>query len=193
MWLIVGLGNPGRKYDGTRHNVGFDVVEQLAQQHQLSAFKIVANAEVAKGVVSGQEVTLVKPQTFMNLSGDAIRPIVIYSKIPLEQVVVVHDELDFEPGVVRIKIGGGHGGHNGLRSLEAHLGRDFVRVRIGIGKPTGPGVDYVLGKFDSASLPLIGQARIDAVAAIEAILADGPQAAMNKVNRRSDGKIEQGK
>ena len=186
MWLLVGLGNPGRQYEGTRHNVGFDVVDHLAATHGFGRLKKwAANAEVVKGVLGSEEVVLVKPLTFMNLSGEAVGAVAGFYKVPLERLVVVHDELDFEPGVVRLKVGGGHGGHNGLRSIAAHLGAEFVRVRLGIGKPPSAqqGADYVLSRFDGASKPLIQQAVEQAASALETIVRDGVQLAMGRFNR----------
>jgi PTH1 family peptidyl-tRNA hydrolase len=135
--LIVGLGNPGREYEATRHNVGFWWVDALAQEHKLN-FKneVKFHGLTARGEVHGQEVFLLKPQTFMNLSGRAVGAMAQFYKIPPAQILVVHDELDLPPGVAKLKTGGGHGGHNGLKDIIAQLGtKDFWRLRIGIGHP----------------------------------------------------------
>ena len=184
MHVVVGLGNPGRKYEGTRHNVGFEVVELLARRHGLPALKVSKNAAVSKGKIVAEDVILARPLTYMNLSGDAIGPLLRYYKVEPEQLIVIHDELDFEPGDVRLKNGGGHGGHNGLRSTIDHVGREFVRVRIGIGKPPGSqdGSSFVLSRFDRSSRELIDQAIDDAADAVELVLEHGIKSAMNSFN-----------
>lgn len=188
MHLIVGLGNPGRQYDGTRHNIGFEVIDLLATRWKLPGPRDSHGAHVVRGAVEKHDVMLVKPQTFMNLSGDAVGALVRFYKADPREVIVVHDELDFSPGEVRLKAGGGHGGHNGLRSLAAHIGSDFARVRIGIGKPPPQGIrgaDYVLGKFSKAERALMDDAAIVAMDAVESILSTGIAAAMNRFNQRS--------
>jgi PTH1 family peptidyl-tRNA hydrolase len=135
--LIVGLGNPGREYEGTRHNAGFWWVNEFAHAHQI-AFKAESKFHglVARSVLHGHELHLLKPQTFMNVSGRAVGALVQFYKIEPAQILVVHDELDLPPGSAKLKLGGGHGGHNGLKDIIAHLGsRDFWRLRIGIGHP----------------------------------------------------------
>jgi PTH1 family peptidyl-tRNA hydrolase len=186
MHLIVGLGNPGREYENTRHNVGFEVLDELAAGGGFGSWRSQANARVAKGAIGPDEVLLVKPMTFMNLSGDAVGNLLRYYKVGPETLVVVHDELDFGPGVVRVKIGGGHGGHNGLRSIIAHVGREFTRVRLGVGKPPSreAGADHVLSGFDKRERHLVDEAVALAVKAVKTILEKGAQAAMNEVNRR---------
>jgi PTH1 family peptidyl-tRNA hydrolase len=186
MEFVVGLGNPGRKYEGTRHNVGYAVVDRLAERHRFPGDKEFRGALVSRGRIGGQEVMLVKPTTYMNLSGDAVGAIVRYYKQEDAQIIVAHDELDFEPGKVRVKRGGGHGGHNGLRSLMSHLGREFVRIRVGIGKPEHgmDGADWVLSRFDAATKNTIEDAIEAASQAVELVLRDGVQRAMNVYNRR---------
>jgi PTH1 family peptidyl-tRNA hydrolase len=186
MHLVVGLGNPGREYEKTRHNVGFEVIDELARAGSFGGFKTQANARVAKGTIGGNETLLVKPMTFMNLSGDAVGSLLRFYKLGPEALVVVHDELDFEPGVVRVKIGGGHGGHNGLKSIIAHVSRDFTRVRVGVGKPPSRevGADHVLSGFDKKERALVDEAVALAVKAVETILSEGIPAAMNEFNRR---------
>jgi PTH1 family peptidyl-tRNA hydrolase len=185
MFLVVGLGNPGREYEATRHNVGFAVVD-LLQESGFTPWKSAENALVAKGKLAGADVLLVKPQTFMNLSGDAVGSLLRYYKVPVEQLVVVYDELDFEPGRVQAKLGGGHGGHNGIRSILGHVGREFVRVRVGIGKPPSKesGADYVLSRFDKREQILIEAALRDAALAVAKVIEKGAVAAMNEINRR---------
>jgi peptidyl-tRNA hydrolase, PTH1 family len=187
--LVVGLGNPGKDYAGTRHNVGFEVVELLARRHGGSLKGGRENSLVAEVRIDGHRVTLAQPLTYMNLSGDAVGPLVRRHGIEdPERLVVVHDELDLPLGRVRVKVGGGLAGHNGLRSIKAHLHTtDFVRVRIGVGKPPSKeqGADHVLkrvGKGERTELDIAVQEAADAV---ELILAEGPQAAMNAVNART--------
>ena len=186
--LVVGLGNPGNEYDGTRHNVGFAVVDLLEARHggRLKAGK--ERALVDEVRIGDRRVALAKPSTFMNLSGESVAPLVRRFGIddPLS-LVIVHDELDLPFGTVRVKIGGGLAGHNGLRSIKSHLHDDgFVRLRVGVGKPSSKdqGADHVLrrlGKADRAALDL---AVVDAADAVELIVAEGPDAAMNRVNAR---------
>ncbi|HEX8260383.1 MAG TPA: aminoacyl-tRNA hydrolase [Rubrobacteraceae bacterium] len=174
--VVVGLGNPGRSYERTRHNVGFLVVDELARRHGGSwrSKKKAEAAPIGFGLKNG---TLLKPTTYMNNSGTAL------AGYKPDQLVVVHDDLDLPEGDVRVKVGGGAGGHNGLRSTIQHLGNDFVRVRIGIGRPP-PGMtvtDYVLGRMDSE----IKEAVPQAADAVEAVIESGPEAAMNRFNTRS--------
>lgn len=190
MYLLVGLGNPGKKYERTRHNIGFLVADALAETHRLSDFKEKFSGVWTKGDISKSEVAVLKPQTFMNLSGDSVQPAQTFLKVDPAHVVVIHDELDVPFGEVRVKMGGGHGGHNGLRSIIERFGHsDFVRVRVGIGRPPptwrGDVADFVLQKFEgveAAEVPnLIRKAR----SAVEAIVQNGVQAAMTTVNQKA--------
>jgi PTH1 family peptidyl-tRNA hydrolase len=135
MKLIAGLGNPGRKYAGHRHNVGFMAVEEIARRHGFSPWRRGFSGEVAEGRLGGEKVLLLKPLTFMNESGRAVGEVVRFHRLSPQDVIVIHDELDLAPGRIRLKTGGGHAGHNGLRSIIAHIGPDFHRLRIGIGHP----------------------------------------------------------
>lgn len=189
--LVVGLGNPGREYEGTRHNVGFEVVEELARRHDGRLKRGRGRAAVAEVRVDGRRVTLACPETYMNLSGEAVAPLVRRHGIEdLHRLVVVHDEMDLPVGALRVKVGGGLAGHNGLRSIKAHLkDDDFVRVRIGVGKPVSKerGADHVLkrvGKAERTELDVVVQEAADAV---EVILVDGPDAAMGRFNGRAPG------
>lgn len=172
--VVVGLGNPGRSYSRTRHNIGFLVADELADRHGRGTWRKKKKSEIASVSLGATEVELMKPTTYMNNSGAAL------SGRKAEKVIVVHDDLDLDPGVVRVKIGGGAGGHNGLKSLIQHVGPDFVRVRVGIGRPPeGVGVTpYVLGKMESS----IAEAAPTAADAVEEILESGPEAAMNRFN-----------
>ncbi len=149
-FLIVGLGNPGRKYQYHRHNIGFKVVEALAEAAGIPIRRKRCNAEIGEGRFGGTSVILAKPQTFMNKSGDAVACLCSRRKAGRQGVIIIHDDLDLEPGRIKIKDGGGHGGHNGLRSIIERFGSgDFVRIRIGIGRPEGglDPADYVLSNF----------------------------------------------
>lgn len=149
MKLFVGLGNPGAKYARNRHNIGFMAVEAIAAAHGFGPWRAKFRGQVAEGRLGGEKVLLLKPETYMNLSGDSARAAVQFYKLGPEDVVVFHDELDLDPGRVRVKAGGGTAGHNGLRSLAAHLGPDFIRVRLGIGHPGDKRLvtNHVLGDF----------------------------------------------
>jgi len=173
--VVVGLGNPGRSYARTRHNAGYLTVDELARRHD-GSWRKRKRAEAAPVSVGPADATLLKPTTFMNNSGSAV------SDYGLGDLIVVHDDLDLEAGTVRVKVGGGAGGHNGLRSIIGRLGNDFVRVRIGIGRPPpGLGVtDYVLSRMDST----VREAIPTAADAVEFLLEHGTEAAMNRFNVR---------
>lgn len=163
MKLIVGLGNPGRKYSKTRHNIGFMVVDELLARHGWKLDKNKFNGDYAMEILGGEKIILVQPQTFMNLSGNAVRPLMDYYDVELEDVLVIYDDLDLPTGKIRLRAQGGHGGHNGMRSLIDHLGsKAFNRIRFGVGRPTNamPIVDYVLNNFSKAEQETI-QASID--------------------------------
>lgn len=152
MRVLAGLGNPGRKYAGTRHNIGFLAVERIAEQYGLGPWRARFQSEVAEGRIGSDKVLLVKPQTYMNESGRALAEIARFYKLSSSDFTVFHDELDLAPGRVRVKTGGGHAGHNGLRSIHAQLGSDVVRVRLGIGHPGDKAkvTSYVLHDFAKA-------------------------------------------
>ena len=175
--VVVGLGNPGRSYERTRHNAGYLVVDELARRHG-GSWRRKKKAEAADVSVGPKNVTLLKPTTFMNLTGSAL------AGQRAENLILVHDDLDLDPGTVRVKVGGGAGGHNGLRSTIQNVGPDFVRVRIGIGRPPEGArmsvTDFVLGRMDSA----VKEALPRAADAVESVLEEGPEAAMNRFNVR---------
>jgi peptidyl-tRNA hydrolase, PTH1 family len=135
MWLFVGLGNPGAKYAGNRHNIGFMAVDRIAADHGFGPWKKAFKGLVADGRLGTERVLLLKPETFMNLSGESVQAAMAFHKVTPAQIVVFHDELDLAPGKMRVKQGGGHAGHNGLRSIHAHIGETYGRVRLGIGHP----------------------------------------------------------
>ncbi|MGF7015765.1 aminoacyl-tRNA hydrolase [Ornithinibacillus bavariensis] len=150
MKCIVGLGNPGVKYESTRHNIGFMVIDELVTRNNSQLNKDKFKGKYAIETINGEKILLLKPQTYMNLSGESLRPLMDYFNIDLEDVLIIYDDLDLPPGKIRLRQKGGHGGHNGIRSIIDHLGtKDFKRIRIGIGRPTNsqPVVDYVLGTF----------------------------------------------
>ena len=184
MHLVVGLGNPGRQYQGNRHNVGFRAVDELAGG---APWRGKWGAELAEVELSGEKVLLCKPMQFMNVSGQPVASVAGFWKIPAEQVVVIHDELDVAFGRVKINKGGGAGGHNGVRSLIDCLGTpDFVRVRVGIGRPppNWEGADYVLADFSRAEQPELPGMISAAAAAAKEIVTRGLTAAMNRYNVR---------
>lgn len=187
MHLIVGLGNPGSRYARNRHNIGFMAVDAIARRHGFSAFRNRFKGEVAEGSLAGERRLLLKPQTFMNVSGESVALAARFFKLAPEDIVVIHDEIDLRPGKLRVKRGGGTAGHNGLRSIDALIGPDFWRVRIGIGHP---GVKelvqpYVLQNFPGDELADWVEPLIDAVAETAALLVSGaPDAFMSEVARR---------
>ncbi len=151
MKLLVGLGNPGNQYVGNRHNIGFMAVDAIASAHGISGWKSKHAGLIAEGSVGGERVLLLKPQTYMNKSGDSVQQVTRFFKIPVSDVIVFYDELDLAPGKVRVKVGGGNGGHNGLRSIDPQIGLDYKRVRLGIGHPGKEFVTpHVLGDFAKA-------------------------------------------
>lgn len=193
MFLVVGLGNPGKKYAGNRHNVGFLVVDHLVRTHALPDLKEKFSAVWAKGEISagGQRlpVAVLKPQTFMNLSGDSVQPAAAFLKVEPAQIIVIHDELDLAWRDIRLKVGGGHAGHNGLRSIIQRMGTpEFVRVRVGVGRPPpgfkGDVADYVLQDFDGMEKAELGDVIDQAANAVERVLTDGLTAAMNAINTK---------
>ncbi len=187
MKIIVGLGNPGRKYDRTRHNAGFQAVDELAKKLHLDIIQEKHHALLAKTRIDSIEAVLVKPQTYMNDSGRAVGAVLRDTYAAISDLIVIHDELDLSLGSVRVKLGGGHGGHNGLRSIIEHLGSsDFIRVRIGINRPA-PGMDpadYVLRPFSAEERDSAAEAVEKAAEAARVVVVEGPRRAMNVFNQR---------
>lgn len=183
--LIVGLGNPGSEYAQTRHNAGFWYVQQLADQYRISLKNDPRFFGISgRGTIEGQEVRLLLPSTFMNRSGQSVAPFVKFFQIPVQQILIAHDELDMPAGTIRLKTGGGHGGHNGLRDIVPHIGADFHRLRIGIGHPgsrekvTG----HVLGKAPPAEQNLLDQAIEQALQQTHLLVNGDVAKAMNQLN-----------
>lgn len=184
-WLIVGLGNPGARYDGTRHNVGFQVLDSLASRLGVSLNKAQDKALQARGTIAGQQLILAKPITFMNLSGEAVSKLLQYYKIPSQQLLVIYDDLDLPTGKVRLRAKGGHGGHNGMRSILQHMkgSQDFPRLKIGIGRPAGqlPVASFVLQGFNKSDATEVDIAVQECCDIIQSIMAVGLEKALSGV------------
>jgi PTH1 family peptidyl-tRNA hydrolase len=182
--LIVGLGNPGRGYAFNRHNLGFMAVDKLALRHSIDLRRVQSKAIVGSGRLADRPVILAKPQTYMNLSGESVSALARFYKVPPDAVLVVYDELDIPFGTIRLREKGGPGGHNGMRSIIQHLGNDFPRLRLGIGRPPGrmDPAAFVLQDFGRDELPLVSEMLTTAVEAIEAFVRDGIQLAMSRYN-----------
>ena len=186
MYIIAGLGNPGNRYEHTRHNAGFEVIDILADRMGICVDEKKHKALCGRGALEGQKVILIKPQTFMNLSGESIRELLGYYKADVSsQLIVISDDISLEPGQLRIRKKGSAGGHNGLKNIIANLGHDgFIRVKLGVGeKPRGWDlVDYVLGRFSPKDRQAVDEAIDLAADAVRMIIAEGPDAAMNRYN-----------
>lgn len=194
MYIIAGLGNPGREYENTRHNTGFMVIDEAAGKYNISVTEKKHKALIGKGFIGGQKVILVKPQTYMNLSGESIREVIDYYKIDEKaELIVVSDDISLEAGAIRIRKRGSAGGHNGLKNIILHLGHDeFQRIRMGVGEKTHEYelIDYVLGRFDEEDSKLMAASVKEAVDAIEVMITDGPDAAMNRFNKRKPAELK---
>jgi PTH1 family peptidyl-tRNA hydrolase len=187
MWLVVGLGNPGPEYAGNRHNIGFEVVAELATRAKAPSMREKFGAELAEATLRNERVLLCKPMEFMNVSGQAVSRVAKFWKIAPDATIVVHDDLDLPFGRLKLGAGGGHGGNNGVRSLLAELGSpDFLRVRFGVGRPAsgGDAANYVLADFSRAEQKELPDLRIEAANAVEEIIANGLPAAMNRFNKK---------
>ncbi|MDE7021844.1 MAG: aminoacyl-tRNA hydrolase [Lachnospiraceae bacterium] len=191
MYVIAGLGNPGAKYENTRHNIGFMAVDAIAAKNHISVQEKKHKALLGKGMLGSEKVLLVKPQTFMNLSGESIREIIDYYKIEEKtELIVISDDISLAPGALRIRKKGSAGGHNGLKNIILHLGHDeFQRIRLGVGeKPAGYDlVDYVLGHFNEDDRALIAKSVEQAAQAAEVMITEGADKAMNLFNKKGTG------
>ncbi len=167
MFLVVGLGNPGSGYAANRHNIGFMAADELVRRYSFGPWRKKFQGQISEGELNGQKVLVLKPETFMNLSGQSVGEVLRFYKIPVENVIVLHDELDLPPGKLRVKRGGGHGGHNGLKSIDAHCGKEYRRIRLGIGHPGDKSRvhGHVLGDFSKAEQDGWLMTLLDAVAA----------------------------
>ena len=190
MYLIVGLGNPGRQYEATRHNMGFDTIDELVEKHRIPQAGVKFNAMYGRGIIGGERVILMKPLSYMNLSGGPVRQMADYFKIdPETELIVIYDDIDLDPGQLRIRKQGSAGGHNGMKDLIRQLGtQKFLRVKVGVGaKPNGWDLaDYVLGRFSASERKLVDEAIGCAADAVEMILSQGADAAMNEYNRKRE-------
>lgn len=186
MWLIVGLGNPGPQYKFNRHNIGFMAVDSFAGSDKLKSFRSEFSAEFLKLKSKDEDILLLKPQSYMNLSGDSVQQAVSFFKVPLDRIVVVHDELDQPFGKIKVQKARGHGGHNGVRDITAKLGtNDYIRLRLGIGRPTisNMGVaDFVLQNFAKDEVATLEDLLIQSTLALETIIIEGYAKAANKYN-----------
>jgi PTH1 family peptidyl-tRNA hydrolase len=185
--LIAGLGNPGREYHWTRHNLGFLLLDELAREHRIPLDRRGLKSVYGRGRMARGEVILAKPQTYMNLSGEAVQRLLHFFKIPTQELIVLHDDLDLPWGKIRIRIGGSSGGHRGILSIQESLGSEgFVRLKIGIGRPPIPGrdpSDYVLDPLPEEKKEELAAILKRAAEAVETILARGPQEAMSRFHR----------
>lgn len=189
MFVIAGLGNPGQQYEGTRHNIGFEIVDALARKHGIKIKDLKHKGIMGKGSIYGHKVFLVKPLTFMNLSGECLARVIDYYKVDEKaELIVIADDVSLAPGQLRMRSRGSDGGHNGLKDIIKHFGHDeFIRMKIGVGdKPAGYDLaGYVLGHFDAIEKKLMQECMGNAIAAVECILEDGIAPAMNRYNRKS--------
>ena len=194
MYLIVGLGNPGKQYDMTRHNIGFHTIDYIADKYGAKLTKLKFKAVYGEATISGEKVYLVKPQTYMNLSGDSVGEMAQFYKIPPENIIVINDDISLDVGRIRVRPKGSAGGHNGIKSIIAHLGtQEFPRVKVGVGEKPAMGVgapkhedydlaDFVLGRFTKEEIPVMEDAIVKAEKAVAEIIKNGVQSAMNKYN-----------
>ena len=189
MFLIVGLGNPGREYENTRHNIGFAAIDIIAEKYNIDVNRTKFKGEYGEGFINGNKVILLKPYTFMNLSGESVREAIDFYKLTEEEVLIIYDDISLEVGRLRIREKGSAGGHNGIKSIINHIGTDvFTRIKIGVGAPKGDLVNHVLGKFSKEEVNILKQT-LDVVAkATEYIIANGAKDAMNKFNGFSPNK-----
>lgn len=187
MYIIIGLGNPEKGYSNTRHNMGFDTINKLSEKYDISVTKTKFQGIYGKGIIEGQQAILLKPQTYMNLSGRCIEQFVKFYNIPLENVIVIYDDMDLEPGAVKVRKKGGPGNHNGMKSVVEHLRtEEFSRIRIGIGKPEykEQTISYVIGKIAEQDKEILMQGVEKARQAAIEIIKSGIDNAMNKINKR---------
>ena len=191
MFLIVGLGNPDKRYEKTRHNVGFDTIDVLAEKYGIRFTDKKHKALCGTGVIEGTKVLLAKPQTYMNLSGESVRELIDYYKADeTQELIVIYDDISLPPGQLRIRKKGSAGGHNGIKNIIAHLGHDtFMRIKVGVGeKPQGYDLAaYVLGHFDKKDREVMQQAFADAADAVVMMMNDSADAAMNHFNGKKQG------
>ena len=185
MYIIVGLGNPEPEYSNTRHNMGFDVINKLACKHEISLNRTKFNAIYGTGIIEGEKVILIKPQTYMNNSGEAVKEFVNFYKEPLDNIIVIYDDMDTDIGSIRVRAKGGPGSHNGMKSIVNNLNsEDFPRIRVGIGRPKDEfdRIDYVIGKIDDEEFVNLQNGQDLAVKAVEYWIKNGIDNTMNVYN-----------
>lgn len=187
-YLVAGLGNPGKKYEATRHNVGFGVAMELANRFGYPRSQQKFKGQFTDGRIGQSRVGLLCPETFMNLSGESVQPALAFFKLSSEQLIVVHDDLDLPLGTVKVKLGGGHGGHNGLRDISKRIGQEYIRIRLGIGRPAHKSAvsSYVLSQFSKADQQAVQWMLEDGAAAIEMLVDQGLNAAQEKFNQKKN-------
>lgn len=183
MFLIVGLGNPGKEYDGTRHNIGFETIDYLSKKYNIDVNRTKFKGTFGEGFINNKKVVLLKPSTYMNLSGESIREAINFYKLENEEVLVIYDDISLEVGKIRIREKGSAGGHNGIKSIIANMSTDvFPRIKIGVGQPKGDLVSHVLGKFSQEEINDLNEVIEVSSEAVEIIVKDGTKEAMNKLN-----------
>lgn len=189
-WIIAGLGNPGPKFEGTRHNIGFNALDYAAQQWGIEVRKAKFDGLYGTGKLNGHKVLLLKPQTFMNLSGQSVQKAAAFYKVPVQNVLVLFDDVSLEPGIIRIRLDGSAGGHNGLKSIIAHMGQQFARIKIGVGQKPRPEydlADWVLGRFTQDERQKIYNRFDDIAAAAQLIVCGDTADAMSRYNGEGGG------
>jgi PTH1 family peptidyl-tRNA hydrolase len=183
MFLVVGLGNPGREYEDTRHNIGFKVVDNIAKEYNIEINRQKFKGIYGEGFINGEKVMLLKPTTYMNLSGESVREVVEFYNLENDEILVIYDDISLEVGKLRIREKGSAGGHNGIKSIIGHLGSDvFSRIKVGVGQPNGNLVKHVLGKFSKEEIIILDETIEVATKATEEIIKNDTKAAMNQFN-----------
>lgn len=183
MFLIVGLGNPGKEYDNTRHNIGFAAIDAIAKKYNIDVNRIKFKGVYGETFIGGEKVILLKPTTYMNLSGESIREVIDFYKLTSEDILVIYDDISLEVGRIRIREKGSAGGHNGIKSIISHLGTDkFSRIKIGVGQPKGDLVNHVLGKFSKEELEDLDKVLDAVMDSAEVVIKEDTKEAMNKFN-----------
>lgn len=183
MFLIVGLGNPGKEYENTRHNIGFEVIDYIANKYNIELNRVKFKGIYGEGFIQNKKVILLKPSTYMNLSGESIREVITFYKLTEDEVIVLYDDISLEIGRLRIREKGSAGGHNGIKSIIANLSTDiFPRIKIGVGQPKGDLVSHVLGKFNKEEKSVLKESMEASALAVEIILKENTKEAMNKLN-----------
>lgn len=183
MFLIVGLGNPGDKYDGTRHNIGFETIDYISSKYNIDVTRVKFKGVIGEGFIGGEKVILLKPTTYMNLSGESVREAMNFYKLTEEEVLIIYDDISLEVGKIRIREKGSAGGHNGIKSIISNINTDvFPRIKIGVGQPTGDLVSHVLGRFNKEEEEDLKEVVEASSKAVEIIIKSGTKEAMNKLN-----------